>query len=216
MKHIIPFNQFTPLNEAFTVDNKVNQGQKLMVKADLSFGKIAVPVYFFVGPNSPSSYDIFGKSNRDAVAKYQGVPYADAVAHLEKVNGDESADAMVAATVNVASTDHIYSWMNGTRIAQQCKEANADALLAQNLADACFQLANHVICKSFKSTKDLDWLSDEGLTKEWEDYTNTDKKGMVTLMDLQVLTAMLVEKLTPVFAKYMAKYLAGSATTTAL
>jgi hypothetical protein len=207
MKHLISFDSFDPINEAFQVDNKVNQGFKLIVKADLSFGKIKTPIYFFVGPNSASSYDIFGKKNRAEVEKYQGVPYADLVAHVEKVNGNESMDAAVASTVNVASTDHIYAWLNGQRIAQKCKEVGADAMLGQSITDVCFQLANHVICKEYRTTKDLDWLSDEGLKKEWEDYTNNDTKGAIPLMDLQVLTTMLVEQLTPVYKKFMAKYL---------
>jgi hypothetical protein len=205
MRHLQSFESF--LNEAFQVDNKVNQGTKMTIKTELSFGKISTPIYFFVGPDSTTSYDIFGKKNRAEVEKFVGVPYADLVAHVEKMKGDESADAAVASVVNVASTDHIYAWFNGTRIAQKCTEIGADAMLGQSLADACFQLANHIICKEYKSTKDLDWVVGDGLTQEWEDYTNGEKKGMLPLVDLQMLTTLLVEKLTPTYRQYMAKYL---------
>jgi len=207
MKHIKTFENFDSINEAFQLDNKINQGLKYVIKTELSFGKIKTPIYFFVGPDSTTSYDIFGKKNRAEIEKFVGVPYSDLVAHVEKMNGDESMDAAVGSAVNVASSDHIYAWLNGTRIAQLCKEGDADAVLAYWLSDACFQLANLVICKEYKSTQDLDWLSDDGLTKEWEDYTNNDKKGMVPIIDLQVLTAMLVEKLTPTYKKFMSKYL---------
>ena len=208
MLHIQSFENFeSTLNEAFQLDNKVNQGFKLVVKTELSFGKIKTPVYFFIGPDSSTSYDIFGKKNRAEVEKFVGVPYADLVKHVEKMKGDESMDAAVASVVNVASTDHIYAWLNGPRIAQKCKEIGESAMLGQSLSDVCFQLANHVICKEYKSTKDLDWLKGDGLTKEWEDYTNGEKKGMVPLADLQVLTTILVEKLTPIYKKFMNKYL---------
>jgi len=204
MKHLTTFEDF--LNEAMSVDKKANQSFKLSVKTELSYGKINLPIYFFVGDSSPKLYDAFGKSNRKEVEKFQGVPYDEVVADFDKLGGDEAKDAVIASTVNVASTDHIYAWINGTRIAQKCKESKAEVVLAQSLTDVCFQLANHIICKTYKTTKDLDWLSDDGLTKEWEDYTNTDKKGMVTLADLQNLTAMLVEKLTPIYADFMSKY----------
>ena len=207
MKKITTFAEF--INEGLAINKNANQALKLNVKTELSYGKINVPVYFFVGDSSPQLFDAFGKNNRKEIEKFQGVPYADVVADYEKIiatNKDEANDAVIATTVNVASTDHIYAWLNGTRIAQKCKESNRDVVLAQSLADVCFQLANHVICKTFKSTKDLDWVKDDGLTKEWEDYSNTDKKGMVPLADLQNLTAMLVEKLTPVYADFMQKY----------
>lgn len=208
MKHIQSFENFkNSLNEALQLDNKVNQGKKLVVKTELSFGKIKTPIYFFVGPDSSTSYDIFGKSNRGEVEKFVGIPYADLVDHVKKMNGDESMDAAVASVVNVASTDHIYAWLNGTRIAQKCKEIGVDAMLGQSLTDVCFQLANHIICKEYKSTKDLDWVVGDGLTQEWEDYTNGEKKGMIPLMDLQMLTTMLVEQLTPVYKGFMEKYL---------
>ncbi|NBO21883.1 hypothetical protein EBU94_00870 [bacterium] len=208
MRNIPSFESF--LNEGFKIENSINQGTKLVVKFELSFGKIKTPIYFFVGPDSTASYDIFGKKNRDSVEKYVGIPYADLEAHVKKMNGDESMDAAVASVVNVASTDHIYSWINGTRIAQKCKEIGNDAMLGQSLADVCFQLANLVICKEYKSTKDLDWLSDDGLNKEWEDYTNGEKKGMIPIADLQMLTTYLVEKLTPIYKQYMEKYLVKS------
>ena len=204
MKHFTSFSDF--LNEGLSINKKVNQALKLNVKTELSYGKINLPIYFFVGDNSTQLYDAFGKNNRKEIEKFMGVPYEDVVADFEKRGGDEANDAVIATAVNVASTDHIYAWMNGTRIAQKCKDGSKEVILAQSLTDVCFQLANHVICKTYKSTEDLDWLSDDGLTKEWEDYTNTDKKGMVPLADLQILTAMLVEKLTPVYADFMSKY----------
>lgn len=194
------------LNEGLAINKNANQALKLNVKTELSYGKINVPVYFFVGDSSPQLYDAFGKNNRKEIEKFQGVPYEEVVADFEKVGGNETNDAVIASTVNVASTDHIYAWLNGTRIAQKCKEGGRDVVLAQSLADVCFQLANHVICKTYKSTKGLDWVKGDGLDKEWEDYSNNDKKGMVPLADLQNLTAMLVEKLTPVYSDFMKKY----------
>jgi hypothetical protein len=47
MRHLQSFESF--LNEAFQVDNKVNQGTKMTIKTELSFGKISTPIYFFVG-----------------------------------------------------------------------------------------------------------------------------------------------------------------------
>lgn len=209
MKHVTTFEGFLNegfLNEGLAINKNANQALKLIVKTELSYGKINVPIYFFVGDSSLKLYDAFGENNRKEIEKFQGIPYEQVVTDFEKVGGNEAMDAVIASTVNVASTNHIYAWMNGTRIAQKCKEGSKDAVLAQSLTDVCFQLANHVICKTFKSTKDLDWVKDDGLTKEWEDYTNTDKKGMVTLSDLQNLTAILVEKLTPVYADFMSKY----------
>lgn len=204
MKHFTSFSDF--LNEGLAINKNANQALKLNIKTELSYGKINLPIYFFVGDNSTQLYDAFGKNNRKEIEKFQGVPYEEVVADFKKVGGDESNDAVIATTVNVASTDHIYAWLNGTRIAQKCKEGSKEVVLAQSLADVCFQLANHVICKTYKSTKDLDWVKSDGLTKEWENYTNTDKKGMVPLEDLQILTAMLVEKLTPVYNDFMSKY----------
>ena len=204
MKHVTTFEDF--LNEGLSINKKDNQALKLNVKTELSYGKINLPIYFFVGDSSPKLFDIFGKNNRKEIEKFQGVPYDEVVADFDKLGGKEANDAVIATSVNVASTDHIYAWLNGTRIAQKCKDGSTAVVLAQSLTDVCFQLANHVICKTFKSTKDLDWLKDDGLTKEWEDYTNTDKKGMVPLADLENLTAMLVEKLTPVYADFMDKY----------
>lgn len=194
------------LNEGLAINKNANQALKLNVKTELSYGKINVPVYFFVGDSSPQLFDAFGKNNRKEIEKFQGVPYEEVVADFKKVGGNETNDAVIASTVNVASTDHIYAWLNGTRIAQKCKEGGRDVVLAQSLADVCFQLANHVICKTYKSTKGLDWVKGDGLDKEWEDYCNNDKKGMVPLTDLQNLTAMLVEKLTPVYSDFMKKY----------
>jgi hypothetical protein len=204
MKNIPTFAVF--LNESLEIDTNENQSLKLNVKTELSYGKINIPIYFFVGDNSTKLYDAFGKNNRKEIEKFQGVPYDEVVSDFKKRGENEANDAVIASTVNVASTDHIYAWINGTRIAQKCKEGLKAAVLAQSLTDVCFQLANHIICKTFKSTKDLDWVKDDGLTKEWEDYTNTDKKGMVTISDLQSLTAMLVEQLTPVYANFMGKY----------
>jgi hypothetical protein len=204
MRHITTFEEF--LNEGLAINKNANQALKLNVKTELSYGKINTPIYFFVGDSSPQLFDAFGKNNRKEIEKFQGVPYDEVVADFEKIGGDEANDAVIATTVNVASTDHIYAWLNGTRIAQKCKEGKKEVVLAQSLADVCFQLANHVICKTYKSTKDLDWVKKDGLTKEWEDYSNTDKKGMVPLTDLQNLTAMLVEQLTVVYADFMSKY----------
>ena len=194
------------LNEGLTIDKNSNQAFKLNVKTELSYGKINTPIYFFVGDSSPKMFDIFGKKNRDEIAKFQGVPYDEVVSDFEELGSNEANDAVIATSVNVASSEHIYAWLNGTRIAQKCKEGSKEVVLAQSLADVCFQLANHVICKTYKSTKNLDWVKDDGLDKEWEDYCNNDKKGMVPLTDLQNLTAMLVEKLTPVYSDFMDKY----------
>jgi len=205
MKHLTTFDDF--LNEGLSIDKNANQSLKLSVKTELSYGKINTPIYFFVGESSPKLYDAFGKKNRKEIEKFQGVPYDQVVSDFEKKGSNEANDAVIASTVNVASTDHIYAWLNGTRIAQNCKDGKKEVVLAQTLADVCFQLANHVICKTYKSTKDLDWVKEDGLTKEWENYTNTDAKGMVPLGDLQNLTAMLVEKLTPVYSDFMRKYM---------
>lgn len=209
MKHVTTFQDFLNegvLNEALAINKNANQALKLNIKTELSYGKINMPIYFFVGDNSPKLFDAFGKNNRTEIEKFQGVKYEDVVSDFEKLGSDEAKDAVIASAVNVASTNHIYAWLNGTRIAYKCKEGNKEVVLAQSLTDVCFQLANHVICKTFKSTKDLDWLKGDGLTKEWEDYTNTDKKGMVPLADLEILTALLVEKLTTVYADFMSKY----------
>jgi len=204
MRRITTFENF--LNEGLSINKNAGQALKLNVKTELSYGKINTPIYFFVCDSSPQLFDIFGKNNRKEIEKFQGVPYEEVVADFEKIGGDEANDAVIATTVNVASSEHIYAWLNGTRIAQKCKEGKKEVVLAQSLADVCFQLANHIICKTYKSTKDLDWVKKDGLTKEWENYTNTDKKGMVPLTDLQNLTAMLVEQLTVVYSDFMSKY----------
>ena len=206
MKHLTSFVDFQAegLNEAVKINPKANQGKKFTIKADLSYGKVNQAFYLFVGDNSVTFYDMFGPSMRAEVEKWEGMPRTDAVAHLEKMKGDESTDAFRGISVNVVGSDIIYAWFNGTRIGAVAN-AEGEHILWENLTDACISLSMHIISKTFLAEKDVDWTSDAGL-KQWPDYTVNDKKGLVPFGDLQSLTDALVKMLQPAYMQYMGKY----------
>jgi hypothetical protein len=206
MKHLTSFTDFEigNVNEGVKVNPKANQGKKFVIKSELSYGKIEQAFYLFVGDNSVTFYDMFGPSMRGEVEKWEGAPREDAVKHLESVKGDESEDAFRVISVNVVGSDIIYAWFHGTRIGTVANK-EGEHILWENLTDACLSLALHIISKTYLATKGIDWTSDKGL-KQWPDFTQNDKKGLVPFNDLQALTDQLVAQLQPVYKQYMAKY----------
>lgn len=208
MKHLHTFENFLQggesLNEAVKINAKANQGKKFTAKAELSYGKINQSFYLFVGDSSVTMYDMFGPGQREEIAKWGGVPREEAVAHLEKVNGDESQDALAVVSVNVMGNDVIYAWLNGTRISAVAAQ-EGEKVMWENLTDATLSLAQHIISKTYLETKDVVWTSDKGLT-QWPDFTQNDKEGLVPFGDLQVLQDSLVVMLQPAYTQYMSKY----------